>query len=485
MMAGRRAFLYSTRSRVLVGAILLLVAVGAAFLVVDRAMMLAQLDSRIDREMAHQVDEFRRMAQGDDPDTGKPFADDARRTFDVYFEQHVASEGEVVLGLVGGRLYAHSTAASYPVEELYGDLKGWAGVTKPKYGSSGTQRGVLRWLAVPVKASDGSVSGTIVFGRLSQAERAATNEAVGVAVAAGFFVFLAAALFSWLVTGQILRPLRRIADAAAAVREGDFSVRIPVTGHDELADLSSTFNTMLDQVEEAFATQRKFIDDASHELRTPLTVIRGHLELAPPEAPLSASTRHVVFDEIDRMGRIVDDLLVLAKTEGAQFIVPAPTDVVDLTFEIVDKARPLAERDWVVRPEAIVVADLDRQRITQAWMNLVRNAIQHTSDGDRITVFAKALDSWVEFGVADTGDGVDPADRENIFNRFGRGQSARRSSTDGAGLGLAIAAAIAQAHGGEITLSSTPGGGATFVMRIPIEAQPPLEDAEENPWPAS
>jgi len=118
-------------------------------------------------------------------------------------------------------------------------------------------------------------------------------------------------------------------------------------------------------------------------------------------------------------------------------------------------------------------------------MNLVRNAIQHTSDGDRITVFAKALDGWVEFGVADTGDGVDPADRENIFNRFGRGQSARRSSTDGAGLGLAIAAAIAQAHGGEITLSSTPGGGATFVMRIPIEAQPPLEDAEENLWPAS
>jgi signal transduction histidine kinase len=468
-----------------VGALVLLVAVGAAFIIVDRAMLLAQLDSRLDSEMAHQVDEFRRLADGHDPETGKPFVDDLRRPFDVFFEQHVARDDEVIVGLVGGRVYAHSTPAAYPMDQLYGFVKGWSGVTKPKYGSATTPNGMIRWLAVPVTARDGSIAGTLVFGRLSQAERDAANQAVGVAIAAGFFVFLAAALSAWLVTGKVLQPLKRIADAAASVREGDLAVRIPVTGHDELADLSLTFNDMLERVEETFATQRKFLDDASHELRTPLTVIRGHLELSPPDEPLSTSTRYVVFDEIDRMGRIVEDLLVLAKTEGVEFMVPSPTDVADLTVEIVDKARTLGERQWVAQPAAVIVVDLDRQRITQAWMNLVRNAVQHTCDGDRITVFAKEADGWVELGVADTGDGVDPSDRESIFSRFGRGQSARRSDTDGAGLGLAIAAAIARAHGGAISLYETPGGGATFVMRIPLDVQPPLDDTQESPWPAS
>lgn len=180
------------------------------------------------------------------------------------------------------------------------------------------------------------------------------------------------------------------------------------------------------------------------------------------------------------MARIVDDLLVIAKAERPDFVVPAPVDVADLTRDIVDKATPLADRRWEARPAAVVVADLDRERLTQAWMNLARNAVQHTAPGDRITVFSSSVGGNLELGVVDTGEGVAPEDRERIFDRFGRGGSARRTRADGAGLGLAIASAIAAAHGGRVELRDTPGGGATFVLVLPL-----TETVEEPTWPAS
>lgn len=242
---------------------------------------------------------------------------------------------------------------------------------------------------------------------------------------------------------------------------------------------------MLDRVEGAFAAQRSFLDDAGHELRTPITVIRGHLELADPSVPLGSDTRALVFDELDRMARIVEDLLLIAKAERPDFVVPGPTDIADLVRDIVQKARPLGDRAWELRNDALIVADVDRERVTQALMNLVRNAMQHTSEGDRITVWSAVRDDRLELGVTDTGEGVAPDDRERIFERFTRGASARRTRSDGAGLGLAIARAIAHAHDGHLELRDTPGEGATFVLSLPRPAEPDAPRTEESMWPAS
>ena len=485
MSTDRRTLLSSTRARVLLGALVLLATTVAISVFMDRAILLSHLDRRIDRALVQETGELRRLSTGIDPQSGQPFGENVSRIFDVFFSRNVPDENEVVLALVGGEPYIRSADALYPIENLEVQVAEWARLTSPLFGSVPTPKGELRWLALPVAAPDGSTAGTLVVGRFPGAEEAEIDEAVRAALIAGLAAFLVAGVLAWLIAGRVLSPLQELADAAAAVREDDLSYRIPVRGTGELADLESTFNAMLDRLENAFATQRAFLDDASHELRTPLTIVRGHLELTPADAPLPTSTRALVLDELDRMARIVDDLLVLAKADRPDFSVPSPTDVADLTVDTYQKARTLAQRDWTVSPGAIVVAPLDRQRITQAWMNLIRNAMQHTGEGDRIEVFSRATDDSIELGVRDSGEGVAPADRERIFERFGRGASERRTRSDGAGLGLTIAATIARAHRGEILLEDTPGGGATFLLRLPLEDRPPTPDTEEPSWQAS
>lgn len=482
----------SARARVLIGALVLLAGTLAVSMAADRALLRSQLDARIDDSLAQEVAEFERFAgEGVDPASGEPFGGDVAALFDAFFARTLPEDGEVLLGLVDGRPYLRSANAPYPIEDLPRLVSSWATATTPAYGTATTPAGELRHLAVPVIVPDGRRGGTFVVGRFPAAERAEVDAAVGVGTTVGIVAFLVAAAAAWALAGRVLAPLRDLAAAAGAVREDNLGERIPVEGSGELADLTRTYNDMLDRVEGAFATQRAFLDDAGHELRTPITVIRGHLELADPGQPLGEETREVVFDELDRMTRIVEDLLLIAKAERPDFVVPGPVDVADLTHEIATKARPMASRVWEVRSDAIVVADLDRQRITQAWMNLVRNAVQHTTEGQRIVVSSAVVGDRLELAVADDGEGVAIEDRDRIFDRFGRGASVRRTRSDGAGLGLAIAAAIAAAHDGKVELRDTTGGGATFALCLPTDSPsvpvPPLADhpAEDVRWPAS
>ena len=488
----RGRILGSARARVLIGALVLLAATLAVSIVADRALLLSQLADRIDEQLAQEVAEFQRLAQGIDPERGEPFGADVTAIFDTFFARNIPDTDEVFLGLVERRPYLRTADPPYPVEQDPALVQTWARATEPAYGTSGTPGGELRWLVVPVLvAGEVDPIGTFVVARFPARERAEVDDAIRAAAVVGLIAFLVAAAAAWAIAGRVLAPLRELASATDSVREDNLGQRIPVEGSGELADLTRTFNAMLDRVEGAFATQRAFLDDAGHELRTPITVIRGHLEMSPPDEPLGTATREVVFDELDRMTRIVEDLLLIAKAERPDFVVPGPVDVADLTHEIAAKARPLVDRSWAVQADAVVVADLDRERITQAWMNLVRNAIQHTAGGQAIAVFSRVVGDHLELGVSDRGEGVAPEDRERIFDRFSRGASGRRTRSDGAGLGLAIAGAIASAHGGTVELRDTPGGGATFVLCIPAAtvaaSEPPtLEpDGEDVSWPAS
>ena len=488
----RNRILGSTRARVLIGALVLLAATLAVSIVADRALLLSQLAGRVDDQLAQEVAEFQQLAQGIDPESGEPFGADVRSIFDTFFDRNVPDTDEVFLAIIDRRPYLRTADPPYPVEQDASLVRTWSAATEPAYGTTATAGGELRWLVIPVLvAGQDEPAGTFVVARFPARERSEVDDAVRTAALVGVIAFLVAAGAAWAIAGRVLAPLRELAKATASVREDNLDQRIPVAGSGELADLSRTFNAMLDRVEGAFATQRAFLDDAGHELRTPITVIRGHLEMAHADEPLGAATREVVFDELDRMTRMVEDLLLIAKAERPDFVVPGPVDVADLTHEIAAKARPLVERSWQVQADAVVVAELDRERITQAWMNLVRNAIQHTIDGQAIAVFSRVVGDRLELGVSDGGEGVAPEDRERIFDRFSRGASARRTRSDGAGLGLAIAGAIASAHGGSVELRDTPGGGATFVLCIPAttvatpEPPTPESSAEDVPWPAS
>lgn len=275
---------------------------------------------------------------------------------------------------------------------------------------------------------------------------------------------------AWVVAGRILKPVRLVRTTAAQLTEQDLTRRIPVHGHDDVAALAETFNAMLDRLERAFATQRRFVDDAGHELRTPITIVRGHLELMGDDPAEREETVRLVTDELDRMSRIVEDLLLLAKAERPDFVTPEPVQLAELTADVFVKARTLGEREWVLDGVADREVHLDPQRITQAMVQLAQNAVQHTTAGQRVRI-GPAPTVGGSSCTSPTRTRRPAAGREVIFERFRRGTARRGVRGTGAGLGLSIVRAIAEGHGGRVDLRTTAGGGATFVLTLE-EARP-------------
>ena len=234
-------------------------------------------------------------------------------------------------------------------------------------------------------------------------------------------------------------------------------------------------NEMLDRLQLAFDSQQRFLRDVSHELRTPITVIGGHLEVLKYRPQEQNETIALVMDELDRMGRLVNDLLLLAKAERFDFLKCKPEELDWFTEEVYLKARTLANRSWRLESKGLSPIVVDRQRLTQAIMNLVENAVRHTKDGDRITIGSSVRECYMYFWVKDNGEGIALEDQRRIFERFVRatnrdhirGTQAYRQF-EGSGLGLSIVQAIVQAHGGSIELESDLGSGSTFTIIIPL-----------------
>jgi signal transduction histidine kinase len=250
-----------------------------------------------------------------------------------------------------------------------------------------------------------------------------------------------------------------------------------VTGNDDITALTRTFNGMLDRLEHAFVGQRDFLDDAGHELRTPLTVLRGHLELLDTGSPEEiAETKELLLDEVDRMSRLVGDLILLAKSDRPDFLRIEAVDVAELTADVLAKARGLGERTWTLDESTHAVVAADEQRLTQALLQLADNAVKHTTPGDTVALGSSYDGRRVRLWVRDTGPGVPPEQREVIFERFGR--AAVVPGDEGFGLGLSIVSAIARAHGGAVGVEDAEPVGARFVITLPAPAK-------EDPWPAS
>jgi signal transduction histidine kinase len=266
-----------------------------------------------------------------------------------------------------------------------------------------------------------------------------------------------------------------MAAVAARVDAGDLHPRMHDRGGlgDEIEVLGESFNHMLDRLTEAFAGQRAFIADASHELRTPLTVIRGQIEvLAAENEPSAQEVRRVerlVTAEIGRMSRLVDDLLLLAKSEHNEFLHLEEIDLQPFVAELWDGTSLISERDFELGhvPAGRLRADPDR--LAQALRNLIGNAIDHTTPGEglvRLRVLAIG-GGELRFLVEDDGPGVPEDQREAIFRRFHRTDAARSRISGGTGLGLAIVRAIAEAHHGSVLARTSPEGGASMQLTLP------------------
>jgi len=284
---------------------------------------------------------------------------------------------------------------------------------------------------------------------------------------------------SWWLVGVGLRPLRRISQTAGAIADGDIGRRVPdADERTEVGRLGASINTMLARIEQAMNERqasedrlRRFVSDASHELRTPLTSIRGYAELfrrgadQRPEDLATAMRR--IEEESGRMGRLVDDLLLLARLDESPAVERRPVDLATVASDAAADARATQpERSIIVdAPAGGAVVLGDEARLRQAVANLVGNALTHTSFDATVTIRVVATTAAVTLEVSDTGLGLDDATAARAFDRFHRGDESR--SPGGTGLGLAIVKAVAEAHGGTVGVRSESGHGATFTLTLP------------------
>jgi signal transduction histidine kinase len=455
----------STRVRLL-GWYVVLLAVAIAFgLFLQRSVLLAQVDDEVNDQLQQEADELARLSGGLNPTTGQPFGGDVEAIFATFLSRNLPVEDEALFTLIGGQPY-RSTVTPLQLLDDPEVVAEWAAVQTPARSEIDSERGAVRYLAVPVLV-EGEIAGTFVVAIFLDGRREDVNDALRVGAIVYGSTFLVASAFAWFAAGRVLRPVRLLTETARSITESNWSRRLPVRGDDEIAELARTFNEMLGRLEEAFAVQRRLIDDAGHELRTPITIIRGHLELLNAGVADRDETIHLVIDELDRMTRIVEDLLLLARTEQPDFLDPHPIDVAEFTEQLASKARALSpDRPWQVDETAAVVMDADGQRLTQAVMNLVRNAVEHTQSG-ALSMGSRAQGDHVLFWVRDEGPGIPWQDQRRIFERFSRGSAGQRL-TEGAGLGLAIVKAVSEAHGGTVVLDSVPGRGSTFTLVLPL-----------------
>jgi signal transduction histidine kinase len=464
----------SLRARILAWFIGVLALTTVSLVVVTYEVLLFRLDQRIDSELRQEEQELRRLATGIDPDTGQKFAS-VKRVFDVYLQRNVPSRNEVLITFLGGEPYLFSPPdVPYRLDTNPEYVARWAMLeTQSERAGMSTPAGRVEYLAVSVKPTEGSGPGgvfvTAVFRDRAKSEADSARLAAG---GIGIAVLLLGSLIAWRLADRVVRPVTALTRTARSISETDLSARIPVKGQDEVAQLASTFNEMLDRLERAFDAQRRFTDDASHELKTPLTIVRGHLELLEDDPEERRETLALVTDELDRMGRIVEDLLLLARREEPNFLDLSTVDVGTLTDALLANVKALAARDWVidVRGQGVIIAD--RQRLTQAMMQLAENAARYSSSSKPIALGSIVSGGEARFWVRDHGPGIPEHEQKTIFQRFRRGVGQGRS--EGAGLGLAIVKAIAEAHHGRVELESAPGEGAVFSIVVPVD-QPNLE----------
>lgn len=344
-----------------------------------------------------------------------------------------------------------------------------------------------RVICLPFIDGTGNYLGVVAIALPLSDIREAVERTRFVVALADVAVILVGAMAATYLVHRSFRSLRQIEGVAGRIAGGDLSARVPVTepSSTEVGSLQRALNMMLQQNEKAFSVQvvaqermTRFVSDASHELRTPLAAIRGYGELyrmggVPPERQSEVMGR--IEDEASRMGRLVEDLLQLARIDEGRKMTMERVDLTavcsgaltDMTVLAPDRACTLIPLTADGKPAPAVVIG-DRDRLSQVITNLLGNVVRHTPPGTPAEIAVGPVGANAVVEVRDHGPGVDSAEADKVFQRFYRADSSRNRKTGGSGLGLAIVLAIIKHHGGSVRILQTPGGGATVHLEVPL-----------------
>lgn len=466
---------WSVRTRIVATVFLLttmtLTVVGIAFFTVQRN----QIEDRINNQLQIALEEFATEAvEAYESDNFNNLSD----LLQDVLSHRVPEESEGMVGYVGSRPAwtqpggLDMIADDELMDTLDARVEALEGSQEGEVRTVATATSTYRYALMPITLGDlGSGAYAVAYDFDAELSQLVDTFQIYLIAAVICLAILLGA--SWLIAGELLRPIRELRETAEQIRETDLDARIEVDTNDDLADMARTFNTMLDRIQASFDSQMRLLDDAGHELRTPITIVRGHLELMDADNPEDVSSvRDLSIHELDRMHRLADDLVMLAKAERPDFVQTHPVDAgpfIDHIYELVQQISP--EHTWQHESRIESIIEMDDQRMTQAMVQLAANAVKFSPKGSMIGI-GISVGREARLWVHDRGIGVSSERRTKIFERFGRADT----TVEGAGLGLPIVAAIAQSHGGRIDLESTPGKGSTFTIVIPHK---------ETPWPTS
>jgi signal transduction histidine kinase len=325
------------------------------------------------------------------------------------------------------------------------------------------------FLAVAAAATSMDGPLTVVLGRSLEGVGETRREVSGLLAVGVPLLLVVVGFVTWSVAGRVLAPVDAIRREVEAISVKELHRRVPdPPGRDEIARLASTMNSMLERLEKAAVRERRFVSDASHELRSPVAAIRQQAEVAlsHPDRTTIEELAGIVLEEDVRLQRIVEDLLLLTRVdEGTLQLRKAPVDLDDLMFE--EAARLRATTRLRIDSAGVSAGRVigDRGRLERLLRNLTDNAARHAASEIRLGL--RGDDGQVVLEVNDDGPGVPAGKREAVFERFTRLDDARDRQHGGAGLGLAIVAEIAAAHGGSASVSDAPSGGARFLVVLP------------------
>jgi signal transduction histidine kinase len=461
-----------TRPRIFVGYILLTAFTSVASLLSIHHILHGRIRDQSEIYVARQIEAFRSTIGQQRFELNGSVTEQVTAILNEFLTQYAPIDADdYAIAFLQGQVYQYTDL--FPTGLLAEDaalIQQWAQVTQSQQGSVDTSVGALFYFAEPI-TFNGKTQGVLVVVHCADGIHELIDGALLLIISATLGVIAIASGIAWVTAGRVLAPLRTLTQTAQSVTESEMTQRIHVKGTDDVAQMTMTFNDMLDRLQIAFESQQAFLNDAGHELRTPITIIRGYLETLQYRPDRQEQTLALALDELDRMGRLVNELLLLAKADHPDFLKPKLEELDWLTEALYLKAQSMADRQWGLESKGLTPIRLDHHRITQAVMNLVQNAIRHTQEDDAIMLGSSVQGTMARIWVRDTGEGIAAEDLTRIFNRFTRG-TAREDPNENYGLGLSIVQAIAHAHGGWVDLESQLGQGSTFTLVIPLDPVP-------------
>ena len=454
----------SLRWTILASIMLPVLLILAILMAAISSLVISESNRNIDGHLTREALELQLLAESStDPATGLEI-DDPNSLLQLYISRTIPDPNETMFVMSNGIPFARTTDS--PPVRLDRDidfLNLVDSLEEAKFGNWPTEVGNARYLVVPVRAE--SDTGALVAVIFSDLESAPIQDLLLRFALIAVASLIGMTAISYLVAGRIFKPIGQLTKLVEGIEEGSLKMRIPVDRvRNEIDLLALEFNEMLERLQDSFDNQQRFIDVAGHELRTPLTIILGHLDLIKFNPQERDSSMAIVEDELQRMSRLVLDLQTLTKVSQPEFLKIEEVDLGAFTLDLQKKITTLTERPIEVTSTG-GVARFDRERMAQALLQLVENALKYTDAKDAIKVSTTNLGGTLELIVEDSGPGVDLEIQETVFNPFVRGSQTQ--NIQGAGIGLSVVASIARAHGGNVSVSSSGLGGAKFVIKLP------------------